>query len=40
MRKADEVTEDEYAAFYKALTNDWEAHAAVKHFAVEGQLEF
>jgi len=40
LRKQDEVSKEEYVSFYKHISNDYDEHLAVKHFSIEGQIEF
>ena len=39
-RNPENVTEDEYLSFYKTFSGSWEDHLHVKHFAVDGQVQF
>lgn len=39
IRKKDDVSEDEYASFYKQLSNDWDSHLHKAHFHIEGAAD-
>jgi heat shock protein beta len=40
MRPRDNITEEEYTEFYKAISKDYDAPLAQTHFTAEGQTEF
>ena len=40
LKKPDDVTPEEYAQFYKSISNDWDTYLDVKHFFADGQVQF
>jgi len=39
-KPTNEISTEEYGAFYKNLSGDWDVHATYKHFKTEGNVEF
>ena len=40
VRQSDDISHEEYSEFYKSITGDYDEHAGVKHFKIEGNLDF